>query len=160
MRRLAVLLGTVGLLLMPMGVEAKSGCQTKACHARVAKYKRVQAAGVPWCHKTLRCVRRAYKRHPKFRWKAYAAPLLSTLEAIVACESLSSGGYKLRTTGNGFYFAHQFDPQTWASVGGRIIEHEPYGYRGERVPSKIEQNYRAALLYRRRGAQPWPVCGR
>jgi hypothetical protein len=71
-----------------------------------------------------------------------------TLEAIAACES---GGNPGTDTGNGFYGKYQFTLQTWASVGGA---------GNPAAASEAEQNRRAALLYAREGASPWPVCGR
>ena len=71
-----------------------------------------------------------------------------TLEAIAACES---GGDPTTDTGNGFYGKYQFDLGTWASVGGSGNPAEA---------SEAEQNQRAAMLYARAGASPWPVCGR
>ena len=45
---------------------------------------------------------------------------------------------------------YQFDFATWASVGGS----------GDPAAApEAEQDYRAALLYARAGASPWPVCG-
>lgn len=64
------------------------------------------------------------------------------------CES---GGNYQTNTGNGFYGAYQFDLQTWQSVGGS-------GLPSDAPPE--EQDARARALYARRGAQPWPVCGR
>jgi hypothetical protein len=70
------------------------------------------------------------------------------LAAIAACES---GGNYATNTGNGFYGAYQFDLQTWRTVGGTGLPSDA---------SPAEQDMRAALLYRRAGATPWPVCGR
>jgi hypothetical protein len=71
-----------------------------------------------------------------------------TLEAIAACES---GGNPATNTGNGFYGKYQFTLSTWQSVGGS---------GNPAAASEAEQNRRAALLYAREGASPWPVCGR
>jgi hypothetical protein len=71
-----------------------------------------------------------------------------TLEAIAACES---GGNPGTDTGNGFYGKFQFTLQTWASVGGT---------GNPAAASEAEQNRRAAMLYAREGASPWPICGR
>ena len=71
-----------------------------------------------------------------------------TLEAIAACES---GGNPATNTGNGFYGKYQFTLSTWQSVGGT---------GNPAAASEAEQNQRAALLYAREGASPWPVCGR
>ena len=70
------------------------------------------------------------------------------LEAIAACES---GGNPATNTGNGFYGKYQFDLGTWASVGGA---------GNPAAASEAEQDRRAAILYARAGAAPWPVCGR
>jgi hypothetical protein len=77
------------------------------------------------------------------------APTASpALEAIAACES---GGSPATNTGNGFYGKYQFTLQTWQSVGGT---------GNPAAASEAEQNLRAAMLYAREGASPWPVCGR
>lgn len=77
--------------------------------------------------------------------EATASP---TLEAIAACES---GGNPGTNTGNGFYGKYQFTLSTWQSVGGA---------GNPAAAPEAEQNRRAALLYAREGAAPWPVCGR
>jgi Transglycosylase-like domain len=71
------------------------------------------------------------------------------LEAIAACES---GGDPGAIGGGGLYRGkYQFDFQTWASVGGS----------GDPAAApEAEQDMRAAMLYERAGAAPWPVCGR
>lgn len=63
------------------------------------------------------------------------------------CES---GGNYQTNTGNGFYGAYQFLLSTWHSVGGSGYPHHA---------SPAEQDYRAAVLYRRSGPGQWPVCG-
>ncbi len=69
--------------------------------------------------------------------------------ALARCES---SGNPRSVGGGGRYFGlYQFTLGTWASVGGS-------GNPINASPS--EQTYRAKLLYRSRGAQPWPVCGR
>jgi hypothetical protein len=92
----------------------------------------------------LKDTRRAERRRARSA-NASASP---TLEAIAACES---GGNPATDTGNGFYGKFQFTLQTWASVGGS---------GNPAAASEAEQNRRAALLYAREGASPWPVCGR
>jgi Transglycosylase-like domain len=77
------------------------------------------------------------------------APTASpVLEAIAACES---GGDPTADTGNGFYGKYQFTLETWASVGGT---------GNPAQAPEAEQDARAAQLYARAGASPWPVCGR
>jgi hypothetical protein len=92
--------------------------------------------------RALRDARRAERRRAK------ATSASPTLEAIAACES---GGNPATDTGNGFYGKYQFTLQTWASVGGT---------GNPAAAPEAEQNRRAALLYAREGASPWPVCGR
>jgi soluble lytic murein transglycosylase-like protein len=72
---------------------------------------------------------------------------LATLDSIAACES---GGDPAAVNAAGYYGKYQFDESTWASVGGTGNPAEA---------SEAEQDYRAALLYSRAGASPWPVCG-
>jgi Transglycosylase-like domain len=71
------------------------------------------------------------------------------LQAIAACES---GGDPRAIGGGGLYRGkYQFSVQTWASVGGS----------GDPAAApEAEQDMRAARLYARAGAAPWPVCGR
>lgn len=70
------------------------------------------------------------------------------LEAIAACES---GGDPGAIGGGGLYRGkYQFDTGTWAAVGGA----------GDPAAApEAEQDMRAAMLYERAGAAPWPVCG-
>jgi hypothetical protein len=70
------------------------------------------------------------------------------LQAIAACES---GGDPSAIGGGGAYRGkYQFDYQTWASVGGS----------GDPAAApEAEQDKRAAMLYARSGAAPWPTCG-
>lgn len=68
------------------------------------------------------------------------------------CEA---GGDYTRNSGNGFYGAYQFEMGTWRSYAPA-----PYNnmYPSD-APSDV-QDQAALALYQRRGAQPWPVCGR
>jgi hypothetical protein len=90
----------------------------------------------------LRTARHAARR------RAQPTSASPTLEAIAACES---GGNPGTNTGNGFYGKFQFTLETWQSVGGS---------GNPATASEAEQNRRAAMLYAREGASPWPVCGR
>jgi hypothetical protein len=77
------------------------------------------------------------------------APASPTLEAIAACES---GGNPRAIGGGGLYRGkYQFDLATWQAVGGTGDPAQA---------SEAEQDRRAAMLYERAGASPWPVCGR
>ncbi len=95
-------------------------------------------------------IRELASRRRRLRAKLESVPSVrkpAALKAIAACES---GGDYSTNTGNGFYGAYQFDQGTWASVGGD-------GLPSEAPPA--EQDARAAMLYARAGAAPWPVCG-
>lgn len=76
-------------------------------------------------------------------------PIPAALAAIARCES---GGDPGAVSSNGLYRGlFQFDRATWASVGGK----------GDPARASREEQYRrAAMLYARAGAAPWPVCGR
>jgi Transglycosylase-like domain len=94
--------------------------------------------------------RRALRRQVRrLRTAARAAAVPPVLEAIAACES---GGDPHAIGGGGaFRGKYQFDLGTWRAVGGR----------GDPAAApEAEQDRRAALLYARSGAAPWPVCGR
>ena len=84
------------------------------------------------------------------RERVYSSVALPpALRAIAMCES---GGNPRAIGGGGRYRGkYQFDFRTWASVGGKG---DPAA-----APER-EQDMRAAILYRRAGASPWPVCGR
>lgn len=69
--------------------------------------------------------------------------------ALRQCES--SGNYSIVSSDGRFRGAYQFDYGTWRSVGG---SGDPA------AASPAEQDLRAKILYSRRGAEPWPVCGR
>ncbi|MEX0993350.1 MAG: transglycosylase family protein [Solirubrobacterales bacterium] len=70
------------------------------------------------------------------------------LERIAICES--HGNPRAIGGGGTFRGKYQFMRSTWASVGGTG---DP-----AQAPER-EQDYRAALLLRRSGSSPWPVCG-
>jgi transglycosylase-like protein len=80
------------------------------------------------------------------RRQAAATP--PQLQAIAACES---GGNPRAVDASGTYRGkYQFDRGTWASVGGA----------GDPAAApEAEQDRRAAILYARAGASPWPICG-
>jgi transglycosylase-like protein len=71
------------------------------------------------------------------------------LERIAACES--QGNPRAIGGGGAFRGKYQFTYETWASVGGR----------GDPAAAPaFEQDRRAAILLRREGGSPWPVCSR
>lgn len=68
--------------------------------------------------------------------------------ALAVCES---GDNPRAVGGGGSYFGlYQFTVGTWHSVGGS---------GNPKDASRAEQTKRAKILYGRRGASPWPVCG-
>lgn len=71
---------------------------------------------------------------------------LAHWDDLAACES--TGNWAINT-GNGFYGGVQFHPTSWRAVGGTGLPHEW---------SRIEQVYRAELLYQLQGAGAWPGC--
>ena len=80
-----------------------------------------------------------------FAGPAAADPSADDWYQLRMCES--SNRYDINT-GNGYYGAYQFDLSTWRSVGGEGRPDQA---------SASEQDYRALLLYRQRGWNPW-VC--
>lgn len=162
-RIIAVLTAVVLLATLDVAsAQVRPDHHARALDAReVAKRARVHRV-YRFCN-TWKCVKRVtHKRKARLvkKWIRTAASSAGWLKSTSWCESGSSGWYRLRTTGNGFWFALQFTVRTWASVGGRVIGGVPYGYWGEAVPSKAEQNYRAVLVLRAQGTGAWPVCGR
>ncbi|MFF4604520.1 ubiquitin-like domain-containing protein [Streptomyces sp. NPDC001339] len=70
-------------------------------------------------------------------------------DALARCEA---GGRPDAVDASGTYGGlYQFDVGTWQALGGQG--------RPQDAPA-AEQTYRAKKLYVRRGASPWPVCGR
>jgi hypothetical protein len=113
------------------------------------------AAQLSWSDHTLhREVRRLRALIDRVRWeipfrRAGITPAVRAhLERIANCESHSNP----RAIGGGGTFRgkYQFMYSTWASVGGKG---DP-----ARAPER-EQDLRAALLLKRSGSSPWPVCG-
>lgn len=84
--------------------------------------------------------------HSDPRWKI-VRPYDNKLEHIAKCESHQ---HWFIDTHNGFYGGLQFSLGTWRSIGGK-------GYPNKN--SELEQKYRAVLLIKIRGYQPWPICG-
>ena len=72
----------------------------------------------------------------------------STLEAIASCES--HGDPRAVSSDGTYRGKYQFDRGTWRSNGG---SGDP-----AKAP-ELEQDLRAAALYRAAGSGPWPNCG-
>lgn len=96
---------------------------------------------------THKCVLRVENK----RKRRIVRPYSRKLDRIAACES---GGRWRLFSGNGYSGGLQFVLSTWWSLGGTGYPHQH---------SKLEQKYRAVLLYKRNGSwvgtAGWPVCG-
>ena len=72
----------------------------------------------------------------------------ATLNRIAFCES--KGNPRAISASGTFRGKYQFNHGTWRAVGGR----------GDPAKaSEAEQDLRAAILLKRSGTSPWPVCG-
>ncbi|MGH2897219.1 MAG: hypothetical protein ACRDMZ_00985 [Solirubrobacteraceae bacterium] len=143
MRRRMMIAGALVVLLLclPGGftpgnaaTAGRSGCNSKACELRVLKRQTFE------------------------KWNAGARAYgLGLLRARMHCESGGHGGYALATTGNGYWFAHQFNVGAWTGSGGRMRGGRPVGV-WTRQPTVAEQDWRAVVWDRRHGGDPWPRC--
>ena len=107
---------------------------------------------VTWSTPRLRSHQRRLRASVRDLRRTGGAPdvaIPAALHAIAQCES---GGNPAAVDSSGTYRGlFQFDSGTWASVGGS----------GDPAAAPAEEQYRrAAMLYARSGASPWPVCGR
>lgn len=75
-----------------------------------------------------------------------AAAQAELWDDLAFCESSSQWDID---TGNGFYGGVQFHPTSWRDVGGQGLPSEW---------SRVEQIYRAGLLFDLQGAHAWPGC--
>lgn len=165
MRRIAsiAVAGAVVALVVPAagrvervaGSGAAEGCQSRACEQRVASQRR--AAARASCRR-MSCRRRVARSEVRERWRAAVRAYgIGLLRARMQCESGGDGGYRLSTNGNGFWFAHQFEPGAWYGAGGRRRRGRPAG-AWTLHPSRLEQDYRAVVWDARHGGDPWPNC--
>jgi hypothetical protein len=105
-----------------------------------------------WSTKRLKRHARKLQRRVRHLRRTGGAPNVSIppqLKAIAYCES-KNNPRAVSSTGK-YRGLFQFDYRTWATVGGK-------GDPADAHP--LEQYRRAAMLYHRAGASPWPVCGR
>jgi hypothetical protein len=127
--------------------------RTRARLARKRHYPRGYLRKVSrWSAKRLkrhgRKLRRSV-RHLRRTGGAPNVPIPPQLKAIAYCES--KGNPRAVSSTGKYRGLFQFDYRTWATVGGT-------GDPADAHP--LEQYRRAAMLYRRAGSSPWPVCGR
>ncbi len=121
-------------MVAPAVVNADNGCNTHRCEIRVEK----RVAHAKWQEEV----------------RIYGVGLL---RARMNCESGHHGGYQLATTGNGYWFAHQFNVGAWTGAGGRIRGGRPVGVWTTQ-PERLEQDVRAARWDKIHGGDPWPNC--
>ena len=95
-------------------------------------------------------VRKAKPRRVLVGRKAYSVAGADGLNwgALARCES---GGNPRAVNPSGYYGLYQFNVTTWRGVGGSGMPHHA---------TSAQQTFRAKLLYKSRGRQPWPHCGR
>lgn len=129
------------------GVRWRGRVRSAACHTvRVYRRQLIQLRTPPRYSTLTRTATPPGRAPAGVRSASVAAG--GTLSSIAACES---GGNPRAVSLTGRYRGkYQFDYGTWASVGG---SGDPA------AASEAEQDMRAAALYARRGAAPWPVCG-
>lgn len=107
---------------------------------------------------SMRCVERVNVRIAHEHWRAVVGRYgLGLLRARVRCESGSHGGYRLATTGNGYWFGPQFNVGAWTGAGGRVRFGRPVGVWSTQ-PETLEQDYRAARWDALHPGDAWPNC--
>lgn len=95
-----------------------------------------------------RCAERVQKRMQVEGRREAIRPYRAWLARLRHCEA--TGSYRAVSPGGTYTGAYQFDDQTWRSVGGA----------GRAMfAGRLEEDYRAVQLRKRRGTGPWPVCG-
>jgi hypothetical protein len=114
-----------------------------------------RAVQTGWSNDALaRSIRRLRKRVGRIREdlrdrRAGLTPAVrAILRRIAACES--KGNPRAIGGGGAYRGKYQFSYSAWRSVGGR---------GDPAAASSREQDRRAALLLKRSGTSPWPVCG-
>ncbi len=70
-------------------------------------------------------------------------------QALAALRQCESGGNYRTATGNGYFGAYQFSPETWRSLG--------YGGLPHQAPPGV-QDEAAGRLWTRSGWRAWPGC--
>jgi len=91
---------------------------------------------------------------------AAAEPGMPTEEqwaALRMCEA--SGNYQISSSNGLYHGAYQFHQPTWDDLAKRHNRADLVGVKPSNA-SPADQDAMARALYRERGSQPWPHCGR
>ncbi len=78
-------------------------------------------------------------------------------EKLRQCES--GGDYTIVSSNGLYHGAYQFHQDTWNGVANSIGRTDLVGVPPE-VVAAFDQDTMALALWRQRGSQPWPVCGK
>jgi hypothetical protein len=133
----------VGFLSTGLALSSGENTRQSADRAKLARQLMKER------QKHERLERQFERRLDNLRVRVVLTAPTAHLARIAACES---GGRANAVSPDGTYRGkYQFDFSTWRGVGGT---------GDPAAAAEPEQDYRAWLLYLRRGAQPWPVCGR
>ncbi len=84
-------------------------------------------------------------------------PTAEQWEALRQCES--SGNYQIVSRNGLYHGAYQFYPPTWDGVARSVGRTDLVGVLPS-VAAAADQDQMALELWRQRGPQPWPHCGR
>lgn len=137
-------MAVIALVAAALGLRAEPAAAPRPDHQVAAEQAFRRAVG----HELRRLHRVQARLRQAVAHNCCNAPT-PALAAIAACES---GGRPWAVSPGGRYRGkYQFDLGTWRAVGGRG---DPAA-----APEPL-QDYLAWVLFQRRGAQPWPVCGR
>jgi hypothetical protein len=127
---------------------AKRDDKRKPRLVQTTKLRHWSNRGLGRAVRTLRKRIRSIRADLRARRAGLTPAVRVTLERIAACES--RGNPRAIGGGGAFRGKYQFTYGTWAAVGGRG---DPAS-----APER-EQDLRAAILLKRSGSSPWPVCG-
>jgi transglycosylase-like protein len=125
--------------------------ERRGTKARIVHTARQLRWSNPALGQAIRVLRKRIRRL-RAAWHAQRAGLTPAvrrvLSGIAACES--KGNPRAVGGGGAFRGKYQFTYGTWRAVGG---------HGDPAAASEAEQDRRAAMLLRRSGTSPWPVCG-
>ena len=140
-RRLPIALVGTGVAILGTGVALASGLELEP------ELKAVESSGLVAYAAGLEEAERVRARR-ELNSRFVLGVKRSTLESIADCES--GGDPAARSSDGSYRGKYQFDRGTWEAMGGN----------GDPAKApEIEQDYRAAELYKVAGSSPWPACG-